>query len=402
MSFSFLICDIFFCLLLIQSCQKIEKTEETYPQGARKKVISYAKSLFSNKTYPVALKEYYFNGNPKFSVGLKSGRFHGPSRSWYIKGGLKSQGAYRQGAKHGPWQFFFKDKILSSQGEYRKGKKHGRWKSWWENKALKSTGIYQEGEKTGNWQTWNSLGQRRKINSCFAKNDTGAYTTFHPNGTVDCHYRCHYGKPVGPFTVNNPEGALLELGYYSKSHKKEGVWKKWHQNREPASTIGYNDGLWVDTIRTWDSLGRLLTEGVFRKGTGELVRYDTTGTVRAKESHVSGLKHGDQWTYFPTGSPHTRQVYCKDTLMAEMQWYLKEDQKDIPVLAMSGKYQSGKKHGLWLWFSKAAVLVESAHFKDGMRHGISKFFNPKTSRLQRTQEYHNGMPTNAVLESISH
>ncbi|MBF0431550.1 MAG: hypothetical protein HQK83_09740 [Fibrobacteria bacterium] len=394
----------FYCLLaftsiILLSCSYTEKIEESFEQGRKKKVRIYRKSLFSPHKAPVKYIEYHFNRNVAFETELKHGFYHGNCKSHFIRGGLKSKGSYNRGEKSNTWKYYYeKEKIVSAKGPYKRDKKNGIWKTYWNNSQLKSKGAFKSGKETGEWKYWYPTGVLKSVSSCFIHNDTGYTVTYHPNAKLKESFACKGTGKIGPYISYDKYGRLHEQGQYNEHLKKDGEWKTWYDGERVTGLYFYNNGLLNDTCRSWDSTGKLLSEGFFENGTGTLIHYYPNGTPKARESFLAGKKQGDHWLYYPSGAPSSQTIYLDDQPQSVFHWY---DSKKInmPVLAMSGKFQEGKRHGLWLWFSEKRVLYESALFEKDVRHGISKYYNPKTGTLQRKQEFQNGQPLLATLSA---
>ncbi|MFC1585834.1 toxin-antitoxin system YwqK family antitoxin [Fibrobacterota bacterium] len=360
-------------------------------------MIVYQSWFFSKSKKAVRQLEYHFNGNLNFRVGLKDGKYHGFSQSWWQKGRPKSEGDYHHGMQEGKWEFYNeKTGGLVSRGLFSQGKKKGKWMEFWPNKQVRASGTYDQGVKTGLWISWDSTGRLREKNSCFESSDTGSYVSYHANDSIHTQYDCEKGLPRGAYTVKSPEGRLLEEGSYDPGGKKKGTWKIWHSNASPASYNFFKDGLQHHRSRTWDSLGNLLSEGDFNLGTGRLKRYFPGGQLLASEEYQRGLKHGNHVTYYHSGAKKSHIVYNKGTAQTFKRWH-NASGSGTPVLALTGMYKQGKRHGTWNWYSDKGRLVESAGYVDGKRHGPTRYFDSKNGKLYRTQMFKRGVETKAML-----
>ena len=389
-----------FILLLcfiICGCSKREVIEQTYENGNPRKGKIYRRWLFAKKQKAVEYIEYHYNHHPKFQAALKDEQYCGPSSSWWLNGHLRSKGNYRRGKREGKWKFFFeKNGALSSRGLYLSGKKQGRWEEFWPGGQTKSRGAYLEGGKAGLWINLDSAGRIQSRNSCFEPNDTGTYVSYYPQDSIFKQYTCIRGKRAGLYLVKSPKGGLLEKGHYNAGHRKEGLWRAWHVNGAQKYHEYYANGLRHGTSRSWDSLGNQLSQGDFREGTGELKRYRSNGVLLAKEPYVKGKKHGGHFTYYSSGSINTRTVFKKGRPCSYSRWHDSPRGREAGI-AITGGFREGKRHGLWNWYSKEGVLVESSSYVNGKRHGPTKYFDAKTGKLQRVQVFDDGVETTATL-----
>jgi antitoxin component YwqK of YwqJK toxin-antitoxin module len=378
-------------------CTRNEVIEETHENGRPKKVRVFSRLLFTGRDRAMQYIEYHYNHNLKFRVGLKGGKFHGSSSSWFLNGKLKSKGTYRQGRREGKWKFFYEtDGSLLSRGAYLSGEKEDLWEELWPNGEKRSWGEYSKGKKTGAWITQDSTGRLQNTNSCFEMNDTGSFVSYYRNGSIYKKYTCRKGKNTGAYRVTSPLGMLLEDGNYNQQHQKNGIWRTWHQNGNQASHRYYADGLLHGTSRTLDSLGNMIAQGEFNHGTGVLKKYHPDGMLEASESYIKGIRHGDHFTYYPSGSVNTRTVYARDKPLTYVRWHNSIDVQEART-AVTGIFKQGERDSVWDWYSPEGVLVESAAYSEGKRNGITRYYDAKTGKLQRTQMFEDGKETRAVL-----
>ena len=163
----------------------------------------------------------------------------------------------------------------------------------------------------------------------------------------------------------------------------------WHPTGEPARREFYRADLKHDSVKAWYPSGNRRAAGYFVMGTGEERAYDSTGTLLSLSRYVDGKLSGKQESYYASGQVSGEIVYRSGEKISLRNWYPAEGGKR--QLAETGSFKNGKKHGSWRKYTRDGVLVEDLNYVNGELHGESRYFDPETGRLQRSQIYERGM-----------
>ncbi|MBI2967854.1 MAG: toxin-antitoxin system YwqK family antitoxin [Bacteroidetes bacterium] len=122
-----------FILFLISCSQTATVTEQSFPDGKPKTVITYA---IDDSTKNIrSIVEYYPDGNLRF------------------------EGEYRGGKKNGIWIYYFQNCNKWSEGSYKNGLADGKFSVWRENGSLRYEGYFSNGKKLGAWKFYDESGK---------------------------------------------------------------------------------------------------------------------------------------------------------------------------------------------------------------------------------------------------
>ncbi len=371
--------------LFLTGC-KTEVVTDRFERGAPKIVHTYAGKDTARENLR-RLQTFYFNGHPETDARYRAGELHGEFISYWHNGQIKSHGEYRNGRKEGPWTNFYNKYSRSSEGRFVDDREDGEWTEYWENGSPKSRGIYAGGRKTGEWISWDESGTKVLENSCFPTNETGDYRAYHGNGKPAETHACRWGKPMGDYLRLDPSGMVLERGRYDSAGRKEGFWETFHTNGLPAESAGYSQGFLSDSSIQWDEAGRIVARGYFQNGTGDLTRFDSSGTVVETLPFVAGKREGEAREFHPSGARKAEVLYRNDIPVYLKKWH------PNGRASLEGAYSEGKRNGLWKSFSDSGVLLEEAEYILGQLHGTRMIYEEKTGKLLRRQEYIRGYPS---------
>ncbi len=388
-------------LVWLWGCSTIEEPTKSRNPGKQKAVNIFTKIPFLKNPALTGYKEYFTNRKPKFESGLKHGAFHGPSQSWWVSGHLRSRGSYKNGLHHGTWLYYHDGaKKLMQKGRFHLDKKQGVWTQWDKGGAKLQEGVFESGQKTGVWRTWYPSRILKSANTCFAANDTGSYHTYYSNGNIQESYSCVKGLKTGAFLLFFPSGQVQESGLYDNLGRRSDKWIQYHDNGVKAGECFYKEGVRHGYHRTWGHDRHLITQGILNMGTGEVQTFGPQGLLQESISYMADQKHGRHMVYYPSGKTMSVTVYNHDTATSYFKWY---DNKapttstSSSVLARSGSFRKGKRHGKWKYYSLNGLLVELANYQDGKRQGPTYYYDTATGNLQKTVQYMDGFPAKTTL-----
>lgn len=109
--------------------------------------------------------------------------------------------------------------------------------------------------------------------------------------------------------------------------------------------------------------GELKAEGTIKKGvkSGEYTEYFKGGHIKYTGNYQHGEKHGEFATYWQP-----------------------EVIKSLEI------FRYNKREGLSKYYDKSGKLISQREYKNGLQHGMTKTFDPKTGKVLVQQEYENG------------
>ena len=384
----------FFAALLasLTSCTRTE-TVSTYPQGNPERVVTYRLFGPKDSLHIARIKLYFFNGNLESDAHYKRGQLHGEFKNLWHNGQWKSKGEYRLGKRQGHWDFYWNRFQLSSQGEYRDDQKVGLWLEYWENGELRRQGNYQMGQEIGLWNAFNMHGVPTWESSCYAANDTGHYQSLFAPGAEHETWSCRNGVAVGPYLARDPQGDTAAIGWRDSLGRKDSAWSAFQPGGALARREQWQHGQMHDSLGAWDSTGKVRERGYFQQGTGELVRYDTTGLVIERRQFVAGKREGEQHNYYPTGQIKSISNYLNDTLLESHTYYPNGQ------ISSTGKFVHGKKEGDWLRYDQNGGLLEAAPWRDGVLEGEQRFYGPN-GNVTSVLRYEHGYPAEGRFHGV--
>ncbi len=387
-------------MLGTSGCSTQVKTEAYYDTGKKKLEHTYRKWIWSSQEKLILKKEYHFTQHPKFEVEIKNGKYHGEAKTWWMNGRLKSRGEYKNGKKIGKWVNYFEVRgDISSRGHYRQGILHGVWEEWWPKFIRKAKGQFQNGKPGGTWHYWDRAERLIKKSTCWEDVKWGSIEEYYPSGRLKKIHSCLFGKISGQYKEYYPDSSLKLKGEYNKDSKKEGPWLGFHPNGKKSLREFYVNGLLHDSLIHWDSLGHVSKKALMDSGNGSIYRYYPDGKVKRVEQFLEGKKHGEQLSFFPFGRTKTRYIYDKNKALEYWRWHADSLSSDS-VLTIHGLFKEGKRHGEWNWYSENGMLLESANYVLGKRHGKAYFYNSQNGKLFRIQNYEDGVETSATLHNF--
>ena len=243
----------------------------------------------------------------------------------------------------------------------RAGMKQGPWKEFHPNGKVRTEGTYVDDRLQGIFKEYDALGNLKDL----VKYDAGV---------VDA-------KAQETLTVEikrtfHPNGKVASLGSYSKSGKREGLFKEFSLDGTVSSAkiyqgdqlisqglvndIGAMEGPWVEYFAT----GEKRAEGSYKEGKkdGEWNFYHRSGKVEQKGKYLNGLAQGTWQWYYEGGSLHREELYRKgreDGASAEY-----DEQGKVLT---QGEYIDGQREGKWLY--EVGDHKEEGAYKGGLKDG---------------------------------
>lgn len=219
------------------------------------------------------------------------------------------------------------------------GMRQGPWKEFHPNGKVRSEGQYVDDRRQGIFKEYDAQGGLKEM----VKYDGGVVDQkAQETLTVDIKRTFH------------PNGKVASIGSYSKSGKREGLFKQFDTNgKATTATIFQGDVLMAE--------GGVNELGVMQ---GPWVEYYASGEKRAEGSYSEGKKEGD-WTYYhKSGKVEQKGHFMNGLAQGEWKWYF-----DNGSLHREEHYRKGKEDGASSEYDEEGHVVTQGEYIDGLKEG---------------------------------
>ncbi|MBK7383962.1 MAG: toxin-antitoxin system YwqK family antitoxin [Flavobacteriales bacterium] len=336
-------------------------------------------TLLSEENYVADLREgvaHYFheNGSLYQEIPFKAGKEEGRGYEYATDGRVVSILHYGAG-------------MLRKREDINRadamGLRQGQWKEFHPNGKVRLEGNYVDDRKQGIFKEYDALGNLKdmvKYDGGMVDEGAGEMLTveikrtFHPNGRV------------------------ASLGSYSKSGKREGLFKEFSTDGVVSSAkvykgdqliseglvnyLGMMEGPWVEFYAT----GEKRAEGAYKEGRkeGDWTFYHRSGKVEQKGKYMNGSAQGTWKWFYEDGTLHREELYRKgreDGASAEY------DEKGVVIT--KGEYIDGRKEGEWMY--AVGDHREAGAYKGGLKDG-AWIYTYDTGKKYFTGDFVDGEP----------
>lgn len=366
------------------------------------------------------VKTFNTSGWLKKSVPYEAGKAHGMAKEYNSDGlVIKVTKYYRgimgrserinrtdnNGLKQGNWKYFWDNGNLKMEATYLNNKKHGFFKYYDEN------GNFLYVEKYTHDQLDNDAKETKQLDRRVA---------YHPNGQPSIIATYYKDKPEGIRREFDADGKIIKgyvfqngwlryEGITDMNGLRQGLWKEYYQTGELLSKGKYKNsvpvGEWkfyfqdksIEIVGDYDQKGRKVGEWIwfypsgdtmivahYEDGEydGEYIEYDEEGIPIVKGEYVAGLEEGT-WTY---RNGESREYGKYDGGKRTGLWTTTFD-NDKPAfkihyddgirdgkytafwengnIKVSGKYEKGLQEGTWIQYNEEGVQYLTTLFKEG-------------------------------------
>lgn len=335
--------------------------------------------IVSEELYVDDLREgvsryYHANGQLQMEVPFKAGKEEGRGYEYATDGRVTALLHYGAG-------------MLRRREEInridRMGLRQGPWKEFHPGGKVKWEGNYVDDRKQGIFKEYDVQGNLKDM----VKYDGGVVDT-----------RAEETLTVEIKRTFHPNGKVASLGSYSKSGKREGLFKEFSTTGEVTGAkiymgdqliseglvndVGAMQGPWVEYYAT----GEKRAEGTYTDGKkeGDWTFYHRSGKVEQKGKYQNGLAQGQWQWFYEEGMLHREELYRKG----------KEDGASVEydeqgVVITQGDYIDGRKEGKWVY--EVGDHKEVGSYKDGLKEG-PWVFTYDSGRKYFTGEFLGGEP----------
>ncbi|MFZ1693790.1 MAG: hypothetical protein WAT74_11375 [Flavobacteriales bacterium] len=335
--------------------------------------------VMSEMPYDSDLREgmavyYHASGNKHKEVPYRSGREEGKGQEFAEDGRVIAILHYGAGLLRRREEINHIDK---------RGLKQGPWKEFHSNGKVKWEGGFLDDKRHGIFKEYDALGNLKEL----IKYDGGVVDTGAAEKlTVEIKRTFH------------PNGKVSSLGSYSKSGKREGLFKEFDLKGDitgakifqgdqlvsegMVNNVGMLQGPWVEYF----SSGEKRAEGSYSDGKkeGEWSFYHRSGKVEQRGKYAAGLPQG-QWTwYYESGKMHRQESYRRGKEDGSSVEYAEDGQ-----VITQGEYIDGRREGKW--FYEVGDHKEEGTYRDGLKDGLWNYTYGDGKRYF-TGAFQNGEP----------
>ncbi|MBU2020653.1 MAG: hypothetical protein KJ941_13490 [Bacteroidetes bacterium] len=275
---------------------------------------------------------------------------------------------------------------------------------------LQSQGCYYKDElgetteKHGKWKYYDELGVLEEERDYYRDLLNGKVVAYYPSKIIKQEGHFKNNRQDSVFTEWHENGNLKLKGTYNME-KPIGRWEYYYFDGRVKSIEEIVDGtVLVEEFYLPDSLHTQL----IIDGTGELLVYYNTGSLKEYYQYKDGLKDGTfeeysiynyplltgsfkkgkkegKWNYyFFTGDLHKTIDYSNEKMNGEYVVYY-----DNGVKKIEGAYQNDLKAGKWTWKTNKGTVDMEGFFSDDLQDG-KWLYNYPTGELSYTAQYKKG------------
>ena len=191
--------------------------------------------------------------------------------------------------------------------------------------------------------------------------------------------------------------------------KKQGVWKKYHENGMLRYTGTFKDDKPVGAFKYYYDTGELQVEMKHSgetsystvyylsgavKGKGKYVNqlkdstwtyYDEDGNKRAIENYSMGKRDKKWETYFPDGKLAEEKMWKDDFENGKWKQYFPNGKTKVVAT-----YENGGLEGKAAYFRPDGTRGVSGNFFHGVRHGVWKYYEADGQTVEKVEIYKKG------------
>lgn len=270
--------------------------------------------------------EWHSNGRKAMEGKFKNGEKDGDWRTWYPSGKYESATHYELGKPVGQWVKWYDNGIRMSIGEYVNGKREGLWvnyhdnnieelsENWsagvldgesyglYRNRQKRFDGTWKAGRREGEWIWWHSNGNVSKRGGYLNGLEHGDWREWHPDNTLKSAGSFENGQRVGEWRVFDEDGNLAAERQYVEGRQESETWYFRGTVVKRYTRIHENGALKREWTVVQATDGSELMHGYERE-------YFSDGAVKGLGLYIHGLKEGAWRTWDEVGNLQTEVIY---------------------------------------------------------------------------------------------
>lgn len=280
-------------------------------------------------------KEWYRNGNIRYSENWKNGLADGLSQVWYENGNLMIESFWLP-IKNGIYigthdkfdRWYYENGQLEWDYRYLKGISHGQQRGWYENGQMEFFYTKVNGKIDGKSEEWYKNGNLKSSKKYIMDKPNGIHREWHENGQLKSIENYKDGLAIGLFKSYSEMGEVI--GEVNLNNGNGIFVASLHENGQKAMEKQFENGL-LKYEKDWFDNGQESNENIFVNG--------------AKVSSKSRYINGQLEYYFDYENGSGKGWYSD----GELSWDFVTVNKDSSALynKFHREYRNGKISRTW-------------------------------------------------------
>ncbi len=317
---------------------------------------------------------YYHNGSRRRVMTIVDDKLDGPIEEYYSCNQIYNRIPYDDnGKEHGEAEYYYSTGEVSHRFNLKYGRLDGTYKSFFKDGSVKSESNYVDGKMDGAYKTFHKNGKPHVSGQYELDEPIGHWTYSYDNGQLQEEGDFKNGLRVGLWKSYSYHGKLSEETNYGETGKKTGIYKQYDYDQNLILELEYK-GEEINSYKTYDSNGKLLSQGEKKKKELEFTGHHANGEVRVQGNYYKGEYVGN-WKYYNEYGVLIKELNYneKGELDGQSKWYFENGQletiKNFTEGVIDGYfvdyYRNGKifKHG---WYKEGEIVGEwETYFRDG-------------------------------------
>lgn len=319
----------------------------------------------------------------------KKGELHGPYTGYYESGELKKfEYNYVDGFIEGVVKEYYENGQLKFTAPYQKGYKNGLEQNFYPNGKLQSDYTYVQGVLTGPYHSYFANGQLYEKGTYQDDELNGTYEQFYANGILSFQYTYKASQLDGPYKEFDSQGRI-----YTDMMYKDGKVDSFKVLDENGLVMverkANKNGLQYEEYNRLRNLYLSGHQNADGQKNGLFTSHFTNGALQAEQNFSNGLKNGRQRYYYANGNLLSEEFFENDTIVGFDYNYFKSGSLDY-----KSYYDKGTLHANTFNYYKNGQLLKTTYYHRGELHGDARNYSVD-GKLTRVDKYVYG-----ELESI--
>lgn len=196
------------------------------------------------------------------------------------------------------------------------------------------------------------------------------------------------GRKTGPWKVDYPNGLTLYEGEFSEG-KPVGLMLRYYEGGALRARMNFDP----DSDRSFAEMfyknSKKAAEGLYTgKDKDSVWTYysESDGTLRMRESFVSGKLDGKVYRYYPSGPVSEEVCWAGNKREGPWKQYFEDG-----LIRLESKHQNNMLNGSYRVYFRDGTLMMEGKLVDDLSEGIWSYYNEK-GELLYSLEYKNGQP----------
>lgn len=366
---------------------------------------------------------YAENGILESEINYLGDKKEGVSKRYDTTGVVISEEFYVNDLREGPARYYHPNGQLHKEIPFKAGKEEGRGYEYAPDGRVVAllqygAGLLRKreeinrldamGMRQGPWKEFHPNGKVKWEGSFVDDRQQGIFKEYDPQGNLKEMVKYDQGqvdtKAQETLTVDikrtfHPNGKVASIGSYSRSGKKEGLFKEFAPDGSISKAriymgdqlvseglvndVGALEGPWTEYYAT----GEKRAEGAYKEGKrdGDWVFYHRSGQVEQRGRYANGKANGPWKWYFENGGVHREEVYRRGREDGPSVEYDEEGR-----VITQGEYIDGRREGKWIY--EVGDHREEGAYKDGVKDGPWVFTYLDTDKKYFTGSFISGEP----------